>query len=413
MKVYKFGGASVKSVESVKNVVSILKKYPADVVVVSAMGKMTNALERLVDSYFYHHTDIDEKLNHILDYHRAISHHLFPENPEALKALASVFEELTERLQKVPFVNYDKTYDQIVPFGEKLSSIILANYLRQEGIHSVWLDASRLVRTDERYREARVDEQITKNNLQNAMQNQGIKLTQGFIGGCRDGFMTTLGREGSDYTSALIAALTGAEDVTIWKDVPGLLNADPRYFEETTVLPRISYHEAVELAFYGAKVIHPKTIKPLQNYQIPLFVRSFAEPEKPGSRIDNITEWDSNITSYILKKNQVLLTLKTMDFSFMAEDHLHHLYGVFNSLGIKLNLMQNSAITLSVCFDKEDAKLESLLRAVEKTHHYRYNENVDLITLRHYTDDAIRKVTQNRRVLIDQRSRITAQLVLR
>jgi len=412
MRVYKFGGASLKSPESIRNVKSILHKYPADVVVVSAMGKMTNAFEDLVESYFHHRPDIQQKLNTIQDYHWNIAGELFRDNQQAKEAVKKLFSALSHRLQKIPFVNYDKTYDQIVPYGEKLCSTILFHYLKQEGIGCKWLDATKLIRTDDKFREANVDDELTRTVIDKEFQAEELKLTQGFIGGHKEGYMTTLGREGSDYTAALLAALAGADSVTIWKDVPGLLNADPRFFEETEVLEHISYHEAVELAFYGAKVIHPKTIKPLQNHHIPLYVRSFLEPDKPGSLIDNVTEWDDSITSFIIKRDQVLLTLKTMDFSFMAEDHLHHLYGIFNKLGIKLNLMQNSAITLSVCFDKEDEKLGSLLREVEKTHHFKYNEGVELVTLRHYNPEAIRRVTQNRKVLLDQRSRLTAQLVL-
>ncbi|MCF8309561.1 MAG: aspartate kinase [Bacteroidales bacterium] len=412
MKVYKFGGASLQTAASIRNLVSILQKYPADVVVVSAMNKMTNAFEELVDSYFHHRPDMQEKFNIIKDYHRTIARELFTDHSQATGDLEKLFSTIEERMQKVPFVNYDKTYDQLVPYGEKLSSTILYHHLKQEGFNCRWLDATELIHTDANFREARLEDKKTRESLDKTLQQDGLKLTQGFIGGCKEGYMTTLGREGSDYTAALIAAFTGAEDVTIWKDVPGLLNADPRYFEQTEILSHISYHEAVELAFYGAKVIHPKTIKPLQNYHIPMYVRSFLEPEKPGSLIDSSTEWDDNITSYIVKRNQVLLTLQTMDFSFMAEDHLHHLYGIFNKLGIKLNLMQNSAITLSVCFDKEDEKLESLLRAVEKTHHFKYNEGLDLITLRHYSTEAIQRVTRNRKVLLDQRSRRTAQLVV-
>jgi len=412
MKVYKFGGASVKSAESVKNVKEILTNYPADVVVVSAMDKMTNVFEELVESYFHHRPDLQQKFDKIKDYHRNIACELFAQNHNAIKAVNGLFSEIENCLKKIPFVNYDKTYDQIVPYGEKLCSTILYHYLKQEGIGCKWLDATKIIRTDDKFREANVDDTLTRKNIDREFQTRELKLTQGFIGGNKEGYMTTLGREGSDYTAALFAALAGADDVTIWKDVPGLLNADPRFFEETEVLEHISYHEAVELAFYGAKVIHPKTIKPLQNYHIPLYVRSFLEPDKPGSLIDSVTEWDDNITSVIIKRNQVLLTLKTMDFSFMAEDHLHHLYGIFNKLGIKLNLMQNSAITFSVCFDKEDEKLGSLLRAVEKTHHFKYNEGVELVTLRHYNPEAIRRVTQNRKVLLDQRNRLTAQLVL-
>jgi|AntRauTorcE11898_2_1112593.scaffolds.fasta_scaffold00065_8 aspartate kinase len=413
MKVYKFGGISVASATAIKHVATIIRNYPAEGIVVSAMGEMTNAFEELVEAYMRNLPGMHDKLEAITLAHRDVALSLFEENTEALDEVLSLLDQLRRHLEKPPFINYRKTYDQIVPYGELLSSTILSHYLRQVGLENTLLDARSWMQTDHHYGEANVKEQLTKKRLKEQVPDKGMFVTQGFIGGSDEGFTTTLGREGSDYSAALLAAYLGAASVTIWKDVPGLLNADPDYFESPVMLSHISYREAVELAFYGAKVIHPKTIKPLQNRDIPLFVRSFRNMEAPGSVIDNETNWDEYITSFILKKKQMLLTLRTKDFSFMAEDHLHYLYGLFSDYGMKANLMQHSAITLSVCFDEDHEALGALLDIVAKNYEIHYNKNLELITLRHYNEAAIRKVSEGRKVLMEQRSRLTAQVVLK
>ncbi|MFW5975118.1 MAG: aspartate kinase [Bacteroidota bacterium] len=413
MEVYKFGGVSLASPEAVKNVAKIMKDYPAKVLVVSAMGKMTNAFEFLVESYMRHLPEKQARLDHILDFHQNMVENLFQDNNEAREEVHSLLEELTEKLSRPGFVNYRKTYDQIVPFGELLSSLIVSHYFRQEGIKNNLLDARKWLHTDDKYGEANVDLRKSQLKLTGMLSDVVLNITQGFIGGNSEGFATTLGREGSDFTAALIAQFTGASSVTIWKDVPGLLNADPQYFHAPVLLQHISYHEAVELAFYGAKVIHPKTIKPLQNHNIPLLVKSFKDPEAAGSVIDCQTTWDGEITSFILKKHQTLLTFRTKDFSFMAEEHLYEIYGQFKYFGLKANLMQHSAITLSVCVDHNIETLGALLGALAMSYDIKYNLNLDLITLRHYNEAALRKVTKNREIMLEQRSRITAQVVLK
>lgn len=413
MKVYKFGGISLATPEAVKHVAKIIRDYPAEIVVVSAMGKMTNAFEALVEAHMRNLSEKQAHLNYILEFHQSMSEKLFPENEEARGEVSSLMGKLEEQISKPGFVNYRKTYDQIVPYGELLSSLMVSRFFSQEGIENNLLDARKWLHTDDKYAEANVDAKKSHQTLTGMLSDKMLNITQGFIGGNSDGFSTTLGREGSDYTAALIAQLTGASSVTIWKDVPGLLNADPNHFDAPVLLQHISYNEAVELAFYGAKVIHPKTIKPLQNQRIPLFVRPFNNPEAAGSVIDNQTTWDEEITSFILKKHQMLLTLRTKDFSFMAEDHLHDIYGQFNHFGLKANLMQHSAITLSVCIDQDHETLGSLLGALAIDYDIRYNKNLDLITLRHYNEAAIRKVTKKREIMLEQRSRVTAQVVLK
>jgi len=413
MKVYKFGGISLATPEAVRHVAKIIKDYPSKILVVSAMGKMTNAFETLVEAHMRHLPEKQARLDYILDFHQNMAEDLFPDNEEARNEVSSLLEKLQDKLNKPGFVNYRKTYDQIVPFGELLSSVMVSHYFRQEGIDNNLLDARKWLHTDDKYGEANVDARKSQQTLTGMLSDDVLNITQGFIGGNSEGFATTLGREGSDYTAALIAQLTGGSGVTIWKDVPGLLNADPNHFESPVLLQHISYHEAVELAFYGAKVIHPKTIKPLQNHRIPLFVKSFKNPEAAGSVIDNQTTWDEEITSFILKKDQILLTFRTKDFSFMAEDHLHEIYGQFNYFGLKANLMQHSAITLSVCIDQDLETLGALLGALAVNYDIRYNKNLELITLRHYNEAAIRKITKDREVLLEQRSRVTAQVVLK
>lgn len=414
MKVYKFGGISLATLEAVKHVAKVIRDYPAEIVVVSAMGKMTNAFEALVEAHMRNLPEKQENLNHILEFHQNMSEKLFLDNnKEARGEVNAMLEELKKKLEKPGFVNYRKTYDQIVPYGELLSSLMVSHFLRQEGIENKLLDARKWLHTDDRYAEANVDSKKSQQTLAGMLSDKMLNITQGFIGGNSEGFSTTLGREGSDYTAALIAQLTGAASVTIWKDVPGLLNADPNHFNAPVLLQHISYKEAVELAFYGAKVIHPKTIKPLQNQRIPLYVKPFKNPEAAGSVIDNQTTWDEEITSFILKKHQMLLTLRTKDFSFMAEDHLHDIYGQFKYFGLKANLMQHSAITLSVCIDQDNETLGSLLGALAIDFDIRYNKNLDLVTLRHHNEAAIRKVTKDRVIMLEQRSRVTAQVVLK
>ncbi len=423
MKVFKFGGASVKDAAAVENVARIIKRYPRQelVVVVSAMGKTTNALEALLDDYVSGAPGLSAKMAALRSYHDEIVAELGMPGHEVEDQLHRLLNELQSRLEREPSDNFDFDYDQIVSFGELLSTVIVSAYLRSSGLDSTWADARRMVRTDNRYREARINWEKTQklvnerwtDTLANKQKSaRAILLTQGFIGHTDERNTTTLGREGSDFTAAILAFALGAESVTIWKDVPGMLNADPKYFKDAVLLKRISYREAIELAYYGASVIHPKTIKPLQNKDIPLYVRSFLDHDAEGTVIEKSTFSDSLVPSYIFKVKQVLISFTPRDFSFVAEDNLSELFSLFAAEQIKIHLMQNSAINFSVCVDYEPKKLERLLAKCNAHYEVLYNEPCELVTIRHYDQDTISRLLIGKRVLVEQKSRSTARMVL-
>ena len=419
MIVMKFGGASVNNAGSVKNAVEIIKNYQNHslLVVVSAMGKTTNAFEHLLNACLYDRKNITEFFEQIRIYHLQIIGDLFWPGHQVYSFMEKLFLDISTRIESRLSDNYDFEYDQLVSSGELISATILNSYMNECGIKSNVFDARKLIITDDHYREARVDWEITERNISEKLsylskETGQTAVTQGFIA-CDGKYVTTLGREGSDYTAAIFAYALNASEVIIWKDVPGLLNADPKYFPEAEKLEEISYGEAIELAYYGATIIHPKTIKPLQNRNIPLRVKSFINPDEAGSNISKTEHSVDTIPSYIFKKEQVLLSISPKDFSFIAEDNLHHIFGVFSRLHIKLNLMQNSAISFSVCFDKDRNKLSLLLDALKDVYQLKYNDNLDLITIRHYNQKTIDKVVNNRQILLEQRSRVTIQLVVK
>lgn len=427
MKVFKFGGASVKDTISVKNVARILKQYPGQnmVVVLSAMGKMTNVFEDLTDAYFYNENTLAEKFHLIKRFHLQIVQELFNNKAsvpsQKISDLFKIMKGYLDQPAEYHYKNrehaaYDFIYDQLVSYGELISTTILSEFLNQQGIFNQWLDVRELIYTDTNYREANINWEKTLSKIQAKLLKESastkIYITQGFIGGTSDNTTTTLGREGSDFTAAIFGYALNAQTVTIWKDVPGLLNADPRYLENTRKIDRISYREAIELAYYGAKIIHPKTIKPLQNSKIPLFVKSFANPEAQGTIITDNTKYDKRIPTYIFTFKQVVLSVTTRDYSFITESHLHELYGIFASNKIKINMMQNSAISLSICFDHQKDRINQLFEELGHFYHVRYNENIELITIRHYNQEAIDKVSKHKKVLLEQRSRITLQLAV-
>ncbi|MCF8304476.1 MAG: aspartate kinase [Bacteroidales bacterium] len=428
MKVFKFGGASVKDAGSVKNVAQILRQFPGEniIVVLSAMGKMTNAFEDLTKAYFYNQSDLTSKWHDIKRFHENIVHELFSSSSgEAFQKVNTLFQKLEAYINQPPEAHYkgfnnegfDFIYDQVVSYGEYLSTTILSEYLSAESLNNRLLDVRKLILTDDEFREANVEWDITVKNIQSQIgtdtSHDGLVVTQGFIGGTCDGVTTTLGREGSDFTAAIFGYAVNAAQVTIWKDVPGLLNADPRYLHATKKIDRISYREAIELAYYGAKIIHPKTIKPLKNKNIPLYVRSFANSGAEGSVITDDAVYDKSIPTYIFKFNQVLISITTRDYSFITETYLHRLYGIFAAHHIKINMMQNSAISLSVCVDHYPERIEQLLKVLNRNYDVKYNEDVELITIRYYTQDAIDKVSKHKKVLLEQRSRITLQLAVK
>jgi aspartate kinase len=419
MQVFKFGGASVKDAEAVINVAKVLKQVHKDsklCVVISAMGKTTNALEELTNAFFYHTGNPSLILDGIKKFHFGICNQLFSSTTHPIyQDLENTFVELHWSIEDEPTHSYDFEYDQIISIGEVLSTKIVSAYLNSVNVNNTWIDARGLIQTDNTYRDAIVDFDLTESLLKKSVTplfNQTpIIITQGFIGGTSENFTTTLGREGSDYTASIIAYCLNAESVTIWKDVPGVLNADPKWFNHTKKIDELSYQDAIELTYYGATVIHPKTIKPLQNKNIPLYVKSFLKPEQEGTVIKD-SETRLNIPSYIFKINQVLISIQPKDFSFIAETNLSLIFEVFSKHHVKINLMQLSAISFSVCCDHDAAKINSLVEELQTTFKVLYNANLELMTVRYYNVDTITSLTKNKIILLEQRSRFTVQMVL-
>jgi aspartate kinase len=419
MKVFKFGGASVKDAIAVKNAASIVKKFPGEkiLIVVSAMGKTTNNLERLVNAFFYGNDDPVKILEEIRQFHLDIMKQLFPNaNHSVYNLIENDFVELQWAIEDKPSYSYNHEYDQIVCMGEIISSRIVSAYLNEAGIHCHWFDARGVIQTDNTYREGKVDfeltEKLAQEELKPQVEEHKILLTQGFIGGTSENFTTTLGREGSDYTAAILAYCLGAESVTIWKDVPGVLNADPKWFSNTQKIDELTYQDAIELSYYGATVIHPKTIKPLQNKNIPLFVKSFLDASKEGTIIKDINK-HLPIPSFIFKVNQMLITISPRDFSFIAEENLSRIFGLFHQHSVKTHVMQLSAISFSVCVDMDDKKMPALIAELQKDYKLLYNENVELVTIRYYDQSTIDRVCIDKEILLEQKSRYTVQLVVR
>lgn len=419
MQVFKFGGASVKDAVSVKNVSSILKRHVSEptIVVVSAMGKTTNKLEELVNAYVNRQDDVNAVLTEVKEFHSGIINELFPDKRSAIyNDVENVFVELLWTLEEEPGFSYNHHYDQIVAQGEILSTKIVSAYLNEAGIINKWLDARGIIQTDNSYREGKVDYELSSKLVQTQLMpllnSHNIVLTQGFIGGTSENYTTTLGREGSDYTAALLAYFTDARQVIIWKDVPGVLNADPKYFKNTKKIDELTYHDAIELTYFGASVIHPKTIKPLQNKNIPLYVKSFIKPEDAGTLIKE-GEKGNTVTSYIFKENQILLSIQPKDFSFIAEDNLSTIFNMFSRHHVHIHMMQNSAISFSVCTDNDPRKIEPLLQDLRQHFKVLYNTGVQLMTIRNYNPETVARLSENKVILIEQRSRHTHQMVMK
>ena len=416
MKVFKFGGASVKDAEGVKNLSSIVRgQHGQLIVVVSAMGRTTNLLETLCNAYFHRDSKTVAIMEELKNFHLDIVNSLFPLNAPVYKNLDELFTSLGNILNTESSLCYDYEYDRIISFGELISTTIISHYLRLKDIDNLFIDIRKYLKTDQNYRNGNIDLELSGQLCEEAFdfKNTTIYVTQGFIAGTRTNQTTTLGREGSDYTAALLANLLNAEDVTIWKDVPGVMNADPKEYDKAQVISKMSYKEAIELSHFGAKVIHPKTIKPIQNKQIPLYVKSFLHPESSGTIIEEIDEHLKLPPIYINKGNQCLLTLTPRDFSFIAEEKLSHIFAILARYKLKLNLMQNSAISFSFCIDCNTAIFNEFLQQLQEEFEVRYNQDVKLITIRHYTEEAIREIIGDRPSLVEQRSRTTAQFVLR
>lgn len=418
MKVFKFGGASLKDAAGVQNVASILQRYSQEkiVVVVSAMGKTTNALEEVVAAYMKQTGDAQTLYDAFKERHYAIVRDLFEPNDEVFTVLNDTFVEGEWILEEKPADNYDYVYDQIVCMGELVSSKIVAAYLNKIGLKTTWLDARDVVATDNTYREGWVIWEKTQANAQKMvlpMLEQGnFVLTQGFIGSTSENFTTTLGREGSDYSAAIFSFCLNADSMSIWKDVAGVLNADPRLFENTIKLDRLSYREAIEMTYYGASVIHPKTIKPLQNKNIPLFVKSFLDPEAAGTEISSDME-ETYPPIIVVEKNQALLHISTLDYSFVAEHHMARLFAKAADLRIFVNMMQNTAISFTICVSNVPERVEKFIKAVSDEFKVKTQEGLELITIRHYNQETIDNLKKGKMVLFEERIRNTMHMVVR
>lgn len=419
-KIYKFGGASVKDADAVRNLKAIVEAHKNDdiLLVVSAMGKTTNMLEAVLAEFRKHNGKLGfEALSGVTGYHEALIVDLFDEAhlEQVIDKVSPLFLELYDKLQETN-LDYDYQYDQTVCYGELISTTIIETYLNESGVPTRWLDARKYVMTDTCFRSANLNWDETRVRIRRLLPehiNGIVCLTQGFIASTADEkHTTTLGREGSDFTAAIFANCLDAEEVVIWKDVDGLLNADPKRFSDTVQIPHISYSEAIELAFYGATIIHPKTIKPLQNKEIRLKIQSFVNPDHEPTLIDGQKMGQQRIPSYIVKDNQALVSVSPRDYSFMDERHLQTLFGTCHQLRIHANMIQTSALTLSICFDCDENKIRQLINRLKKDFRVLYNTHLQLFTIRHYQKGDEHDYIKGKRILIKQSSRSTMQFVL-
>jgi aspartate kinase len=429
INVFKFGGAAVNSSAGIKNVAGIVMKFNTGplVIVVSAMGKTTNALEQLLNDYMKKDPiAIVGSYQKIWDFHFSILDDLFSDkNHEVFGEVESLFNMLRGYIRKGHLytttpLDYDFEYDQIVSYGELISASILHHYLVFRGCSCTQFDVRDLIRTDSTYRDARVDWKTTESLIQKNIRGYfrdhrkpaAIALTQGFIGCDPLHNTTTLGREGSDFSAAIFAWCLQAKELTIWKDVPGVMNADPKWITDAVCLETLSYREAIELAYYGASVIHPKTIKPLENANIVLRVKSFVDPNLPGTSVINLREWEITTPIFIRKQNQMLISVSPRDFSFILEENLSEIFRILANFRVKVNVMQNSAISFSICVDADPLKVNPLIAYLKKDYETRYNEGVELFTIRHYNDEAVNRMVNGRKILMELKSRHTLQVVL-
>jgi len=416
MRIFKFGGASVKDANGIKNVFSVLEKvgHEDTLLVISAMGKTTNALEIVIKNYFDKSGELNSSLQDVRKYHNQILLDLFDDEEqehEVFYAVNSHFSDLEYFLRSNKSPNYNFVYDQVVSYGELLSTTIVSHYFNYAGLKNNWIDVRNFIKTDNNYRDADVNWEITQQLISKGIKKKALNITQGFLGSDENNFTTTLGREGSDYSAAIFAYCLNAESVTIWKDVPGVMNADPRYFENAILLNQISYREAIELAFYGASVIHPKTLQPLQKKEIPLFVKSFLNPLLLGTSVSKGADLIPQIPCFIVKKDQLLLSLSSIDFSFIMEENISEIFALLHQYKLKTSLIQNSAISFSVCIEDKFSNFKEVKNILSKKFKVSYNENVSLFTIRHFDEKAAKMVEEGKIVLLKQVSRETMQIV--
>ena len=414
MKIFKFGGASVKDSESIKNVTRILQSEGTEntLVVISAMGKMTNAFEEVIDAYYANKEDLSQKLSLIEHFHKTIINDLFDKGDSIYEEIDILLGELSWFLARNTSRRYNYVYDQIICFGELLSTKIVSAYLLKTGILNTWFDVRNFIKTDSNYRDAKVDWELTKEIIGNKLDASKLNITQGFIAANDTENTTTLGREGSDYTAGIFAYCLNADSVTIWKDVPGVLNADPRVFLETTLLAQISYEEAIEMAFYGASVIHPKTLQPLERKEIPLLVRSFINLEETGTRVTKGARLVPYTPCFIVKKNQILVSISALDFSFMVENNISYIFQKLHEYQLKVNLIQNSAISFSVCIDNKFNMFDAFYDELKSQFKIDVQKGVDLYTIRHFDEKAILDIEAKGKSLLTQVNKETSQIVV-
>lgn len=416
MIVYKFGGASVNDAGGIRNLAKIVSEEKENLaIVVSAFGKTTNALEKVLEAWLSDDERYKNLLDDIYNYHLSIAEDLFAPANSGESRMDIEFSKLDEYLKTSKKASYDFEYDQIVSYGEIWSTIIVAAFLQEIGLNTRWIDIRGNLITDDRFRDADIlwNESTTRIQSVFNFKNTDIYVTQGFIGSTIAGQTTTLGREGSDYTAALLANILDAAKVVFWKDVPGLLNADPRWLSDAGRLEEVSYREAVEMTFSGAKVIHPKTIKPLHNKNIPLHVMSFLAPDGKGTVVKSETVFKHGLPVFIKKENQIMISLLPKDFSFAMGENLSRIFYLFVRHGIKVNIVEASAISIDVCIDDERVKVESLINDLSTEFAAAYNENVEMLSIRHYTPEAIERITKDREILMEQRTRSSVRFVVR
>jgi aspartate kinase len=418
MLVFKFGGASVKSADAVKNIVDILQRYKKEeiVVVVSAMGKTTNAIERIIEHYSAgKNEELKREYKELKAYHLEVVNGLFEDKGHRVFAdVGHLFDDMADRLAKEPTLNYDYDYDQLICFGELLSTTIIAHFLNNSKVSTRWMDIRRSLKTDNTWREAKIDWELSTRlvNEHFAFNGERILITQGFLGSTINDQSTSLGREGSDYTAAILAYMLKAESVTIWKDVPGVLNADPKYFDDTILLDKLSYLDAIELAYFGTSVIHPKTIKPLQNKNINLYVKSFVDPDAPGTLVGNLS-YNKLTPSFIFKMDQVLIRISPLDFSFINEGNLEEIFGIFSKHGLKINLMQNSAISFKMIVNNDKRRLRLVTDELEEKYKVAYQTGLELVTIRYFDQSTIDRVMINKELILEQRGLQNIELLIR
>ena len=414
MRVYKFGGASVKDAKGVKNLASVLKEtgYENTLIVVSAMGKTTNAMEVVIKNYFENKGELQSSIHDVIKYHNEILLELFDnERHEVFSIVKSLFDELNLFFKSNKSPDYNYVYDQTIGFGELISTTIISHYLNEIGLKNKWLDVREYIKTDNYYRRANVNWDQTQEHISSKFNKSVLNITQGFLGSDPNNFTTTLGREGSDYTAAIFAYCLNATSVTIWKDVPGVLNADPRYFENAQLLNQISYREAIELAFYGASVIHPKTLQPLQQKEIPLYVKSFLNPKAEGTCVSKGKAIEPEVPCFIVKKNQILISLSSLDFSYIVEENISEIFSLLHLYKMKVDVIQNSAISFSVCIDNIYNNRDKLLQHLKAKFNVTCYDDVSLYTIRHYNDEAIKELEKDKTVLLKQLTQGTVQIV--